>query len=427
MNGTKLLLAGALALAVGPALAGINPLAPGLPGQALLGDTADDWTMTDTKGYGAELVEGNGASAMCVECHSVNPSRYVIEPAELGDYSTTANTYVIARGASNADAGNWGSHTVTNALVGTVGVFGYSNSGGGFSGGFAGARNNGEYLKLTAWANNGVSKYGNGGSGVTAPDSWVATVDTIANADADMICESCHNVLRNTANPDGTGSGNANKLLLGLYDDNSNDSICVACHSGTGNETVSTGYAQFHANGNLMAFNGSSRKRHHVLTGDNFTNYGTAGYDSTMWAPKFSNKLTSGWCGTDAFAPSPSPAPTTYATSAVAEFRGECNVSGVGTRSSGSLLGDIVAVNATTILCVNCHRPHNAKSESGAFIFRSSVVADTFPGAAGTSGVAAGDLAYGIRRQADVGNWTATKIYGEYVPLCNGCHQGYGQ
>jgi hypothetical protein len=72
-------------------------------------------------------------------------------------------------------------------------------------------------------------------------------------------------------------------------------------------------------------------------------------------------------------------------------------------------------------MCVSCHRPHNAETTAGAFILRRGTVADGF-----AAGNAANTADGGISRQSDVDTTYANKIYGEYVPLCKGCHQGYG-
>lgn len=434
MKRVSRVLACALALAAAPALAAINPSSPGLP-QNWSMEAGTGYFSANGQGYGTQTgLNGNPSSAMCVECHSVNPSPHVLAPAERSSYypfDFTTNQLVDPRGTNGQNF--WGTHAVMNVLAtGATDPWGVTNSGGGFSGGFGTQpRDNGEYMRKDAWDTDGQTGFGESkyNVGTTALQDDIASNIT-SWADADMICESCHNILVNVANPNYNTTNIVNKLLLAEYDDNTDDTLCVGCHgAGTGNAGAT--YADFHANDNLANFDKSARKRHHVLTGDTLssTNYdpdnNPATNDSIMWAPSFSDKLDASWCSTPYAAITPG---ITLADGTTVKFRGACNVSGVGTRSSSNTAGDIVNVDANTINCSNCHRPHNAMTQSGAFIFRTGNGGD-YPGQAGTSGTTlnTSDMDYGIRRQSDVGDWTTTKIYGEYQNLCDGCHQGYSQ
>lgn len=426
-----LMLAGVLAVAGGPAFSAINPVSPGLPGEVV----ATSWTMTAAQGYGAVATTAalpglttndSKGSAMCVECHSVNPSYHV-----LGANATYSAYTGPARGGSYAvdtTAANTGSHFVMNVLgtpTGTA-LVGSTNSGGGFLGGFSNAARatGGAYMMKVAWPANTagtapVSKY-NQGTGLLSLPATGGTANVNFGSAADIICESCHNVLAN----------NGSRLLLGSYADATNDDICVRCHSGNGSASgVAAGYEAFHANDNLAAFAGTTvRKRHHVLTGNTFGFYGATGISSLMWAPTFSDKVAAGWCGAGAYTNQSTV--TTLTASTVVNFRNECSVSGVGARAAALAAGDINAAAATggNIRCVNCHRPHNAMASSGAFIFRTGTGSDfSGGGRQGNSRAASGTLGYGLRRQVDVGDWSTAKAYNEYAVLCNGCHQGYGQ
>lgn len=395
----KTTLSGALILTAGISLAAMSTTNPGLP---------QNWAITSARGYGAQTgINGNPASAMCVECHSVNPSGKIADIEQNGAI-TIANT-------ANA---NWGSHFVMNAVAGGgTNPWGTTKTGGA-------ANTTGKYERVAQWvdANGGYSKYGSTNS--------LATV--AQGSRGEMICESCHSLTENFPN---TASTADNDLLLAPYQDNVNDAICLGCHVATG--TGAGTYAGFHTGDNLVAFDGTRTKRHHVLTNDVLsvaaTHYGTQGTDSLMWAPKASTRLAATWCTTKY-----STTPGAYAlnvdldagTTPAIAFRGACNVGGQGTRAvatigvtgAGNAAGDIVPVNATTVNCSNCHRPHNAKASAGAMLFRTGAGGDFVGKVSGNfSSSVAADVEYGIRRSSDVGGRT----FQDYLPLCVGCHLGY--
>ncbi|MDF1554081.1 MAG: cytochrome c3 family protein, partial [Deferrisomatales bacterium] len=292
-----------------------------------------------------------------------------------------------------------GSHTVMTAL-------GSTNSGGGWTGAAAGVRTGGQYMKITAWSTLAQSKYGDpAGYTKDGPAADRAT-------DWDMLCESCHNVLVNAGD----------QLLVEAYTNASVDTLCVGCHGGTVGET----YAGFHGNGNLKAFGTSisqatytglaGRKRHHVLNAETLDTVAPSPYDpdsdvatsdSVMWAPSYSKEL-----GTGLYATWTEDATSPIGEGAVFTFRNLVNVSGVGTLSTAAAAGDIPT--GTELRCTSCHRPHNAITNAGAFILRSGNGAATFPSGVGVTG---------MERQVDN---TSTAVYGEYTPICAGCHQGYG-
>jgi hypothetical protein len=408
MKRSTIVLAGALSLTAGAAFAALGPQF-GLP---------QGWAMTNTTGYGTQTVNGNAASAMCVECHTVNPSDRILQVSQGGGV------------AIDTTAVNRGTHAVMNVQSGAANApWGVTNSGGGFVGGFGNAaRDGGQYYRRgttgtgTNWTSGATSKFQGTPAALTTVLEGGAG---FAVATSDLICESCHNLVINTA------TGGDNDLLVGNYDDNIDDRICTGCHSQ--DETPPGSRQAFHANDNLPAFAGNTvRKRHHVMTGDLLTNtlYGTTGVSSTMWAPSASDRLLAAWCATP-YATLAAPAALDLTAGAAIAFRDACNVAGSGTRaySAVAALGDITPTGAAAINCSNCHRPHNAKSASGAFILR---MGDTskgdFVGNVGSgkfNGLTNASRFYGLRRQSDVGDFTAAKVYQEYRPLCAGCHYGY--
>ncbi len=247
-------------LMAAPALAGINPAWPGLP-------TADTSNNNGASSYTGFTAANNQASAMCVDCHTVQPK-----------------------------AG--GSHFVNPTNTG-----GFTNSGG--SGidntGAITTRDDGAYFKITAWNNitkadnstgsEGVSKYAD----TSVPASYVtdntvagtstATLDaTAANyAGYDIICESCHNIVNNDAG--------GNNLLLTQPNNDWEDApvaeLCTGCHgfmytaavdqSGSGlanwsdarNDHEVAGGTARKGNNEYHWVKGVARpQNHHVMTGD---------------------------------------------------------------------------------------------------------------------------------------------------------------
>jgi hypothetical protein len=130
-------------------------------------------------------LNGNALSGMCVECHFSNPS------ARIPPRGTIP--------VGDPEPLHRGSHFVRHRLDGVDRVTG-----------------NTSWEKLDAWTSGGLSKYGNFGLRQSA--TGVA---------GDLVCESCHNLLRNLANSSGR-----NVLLLERYDGVTGDAaLCRGCHS----------------------------------------------------------------------------------------------------------------------------------------------------------------------------------------------------
>lgn len=388
------------------ALAGVSFAAIG-PGKGL----PASWTFSADKGYGTVGIARNGASAMCVECHTANPSQTLMQISDNGAL-TFDNTITV----------NGGSHFVINKAA-DANVYGTTHSGGGHAGSFGdAARDAGEYLRGAPWTNGGNSKFGSG----TALTSVTELGVGFAVGTADMICESCHSLVQNVSNGANVTTGD-NDLLLGVYLDNQKDGLCTGCHA---QDEAATGRQAFHAINNLKNFNGAARKFHHVMTGDTIDPWNdyAGGIDTQRWAPSFSTILGQGWCTTTNKFKSDATSRGTAQTIASPDtttptFRDKCNITGTGTLADTVpfTLGDIrITSAANPVNCSNCHRPHNAQTAAGAHIFRLGNNTMSFPGQP-AAGDWANDLYKGIRRQAD----TTGKIYGEYRALCMGCHVGY--
>lgn len=188
-----------LLLAGGAAVAGINPASPGLP-------TAVDITL-------AGATANNGASALCVDCHTVNPK----------GLSGMGTHYVNVNQNGATSSGGSGINSL-NAIT---------------------TRDNGAYFKVTLWSTGGStgaswpSKYGNAAVSMvnTAPvvnsvalaaGRFNSTVQGTAATFAgyDIICESCHNVVGN----DDGGNNLLESIPLNNYQTPAIADLCVGCH-----------------------------------------------------------------------------------------------------------------------------------------------------------------------------------------------------
>lgn len=243
------LLGGAL-LAAGAASGAINPASPGLP-------RAD--------AYGQKGIPNNGASAMCVECHTENPV-----------------------------AGK-GTHFVLNSRGGSLRR---TNSGGGWPDAMWGVRRGGEFFKLDPWTeqewgNEGSSKYGDartwesavyvGPGGALGGEAARAETTPARMAELEVICESCHSLRVNV-------KGRYNllaKVTSSTADDDEVEGarapLCVGCH-GFLYQVDEANAANAHWNdpANFNLISGTRRgnnerhfisgkvypRNHHVMTGD---------------------------------------------------------------------------------------------------------------------------------------------------------------
>ena len=235
------------------ARAAINPADPGLP-------RAD--------AYGQVGIPNNGASALCVECHTENPT-----PGR-------------------------GTHFVLNALTGALRT---THSGGGWPEAAWGVRDSGEFFKITPWTeedwgNGGSSKYGDartwesvvyaGGEPVVAAEASRLETSPQAMADLEIICESCHNLRVNVEGrynllakvtsspvPDDTVEGGHAPLCVGchgfLYQDNEANAVNLNWNDP---RNMSLAAGRRRGNNERHYIKGKPYPRnHHVMTGDAIT------------------------------------------------------------------------------------------------------------------------------------------------------------
>lgn len=140
------------------------------------------WQPTAARGYGTvNSVDGNPASAMCVECHTANPSATIAYTLPTGDLDKTMHA---------------GSHFVVNRLDGKdnlTAVFAAEYKGN--------------------WSSGRPSKYG-------VLSGAIISTQT-AGQDGEVICETCHNIIKNKGQ----------SLLLEDFSQTTGDStLCEVCH-----------------------------------------------------------------------------------------------------------------------------------------------------------------------------------------------------
>lgn len=129
----------------------------------------------------------NQFSALCVGCHTENPSARILNLPGALPFGEPETDYR-------------GSHFVRNRLDGSDHL--------------TDATRAAQWEKLTAWIGSGeASRYGNN-----------ATFQSMTGASGEMLCESCHNVARNT----GTAA-----MLLEEHDATTGAAtLCTGCHAG---------------------------------------------------------------------------------------------------------------------------------------------------------------------------------------------------
>lgn len=378
---------GVLALGVGIAFAGINPGNVGLPTVLPASMGLDGYANTISP------IDNNKGSAMCVDCHGRNPSRHV---------TGAVNTRI-------------GSHWVTKSFLDTGSSGGYPGDGGK-------ASTNGRYLHRGPWSrttadNNisstlGLSKYGLISGTTVQPNLVPPTATSTVDNTYQIICESCHNIVRNVGD---------NKLLAvaGANWDNGTTNfyygavLCVGCHGdmsdGINNEApyfAAAGNPQDHhvndiTQGLATEFyrgTGASNRTMNIIDNAFYT-------AARMWAVQ--PGMLSGLARSYAFTPAQDP----------------------GIKAAPITVTNGLAVGASgTLHCNNCHRPHNAVSSTGSLIIqagRSGTPTDfTFgllPVPATTGALDADGV---MVRQRDKGSpkTFANKLIQDDNGLCAGCH-----
>lgn len=411
MNRSKWILgsvAGAL-LATAPALAAINPATLNLP-------AADVWG-----GFGTGSIASNGASSMCVDCHTDNP---LVQRVNAG-FGTMLY--------------GWQTDETTHAGTHYVGAA--TNSGGGQTiAGVVTARDQGQYFRLDAWSATGSGDaFGDGFDGYSkyaaadgttygynaAVGALAASVNTVQVVDTglatyqplNLICESCHSItggavagsnklLGESGSPDAT-TGKLSTVQTGM---------CEGCHGDMTSQWTGTDTG----NGNMGGNNQPERNNHHVLSFTLSTNADlNANWISDQKAAWSGNvgigvatEAVNGllWSrAASATGPDRTMSPRPSYTSG-----GQYNEIGYKVKLPATDWdGGLAGVGATNFNCTDCHAyGHGGWSETGARILRNGEGVDE-AGRAGASGTT---------RLFDVAP-AAMTVYTNDQGFCEGCHE----
>ncbi len=344
----------ALAIVPFAAQAGINPVTLNLPAVQLI--------TTDNNQYNrSDLVPGARASVMCVACHTRNPAARTFYRSTRGDFTLV------------------GSHWVTSNFAVTSAEGGYSDGSGAKvrPATLPGARNyfadntSNNITVANGWY--GAPKYGWINAGAI-DNTWDRAQGT------QLICESCHNIVRNLgpAKLLATGfanGGNAQSTVLYGVPGTATPALCIGCHSdmdaGVNKEW------QLHP---LTAGTWGGTHHHRNTPGTAvYLGAGAQVADSGMFRmdPVDYNRTIGGNI-VQMWAAGPGQLAAARDLSWTANPARILNL-------SGSDNGQI-APRSTNLMCTNCHRAHNAESVAGATILmRGTDTAQIGAGAAFTN------------------------------------------
>lgn len=399
-----------MAALTGVVVAGINPATFGLPNV--------DLAVTDNSFYNVGSVTGvpgKQASVMCVACHTRNPSaRTAYAPPTTGAKADYMGSHFVTRTFADTSKGGGysdGSATPTiklraNRSAAASAIYMADNTSGAITGTGAGDI-------ATRWM--GLPKYGYLNGGV--PDN---TYTPRPGTTAQMICESCHNIVHNIGPAKLLAIGFANGAVVGTPTTKGTQTsvLCVGCH------------------GNMNADLNAEWQLHPLTAG--------------TWNGTQHHRNTSG--ATPIYLGSGTPIPPATHDMGVMD-RAYYGVGGVGGQNiGGSLyqmwaagagtLGATRAINYTTntermktmadnnqiqpsassVTCTNCHRAHNADGTAGATILmRGTTAFTTAMGTGPVPDLTTANAPRGLYRMEDKGGRGAA--FNSTNPLCLGCHQ----
>jgi hypothetical protein len=328
--------------------AGLNPTAPGLP------------TVTVT-GYGGGALPNNQLSGMCVACHN----RAV--------YGTTIASHFVFDDAHRTNSGGgWTSADYTKTGA---------------------PRDGGQYFHVTAWTTAGIwSKYGNFATKTSetgAPAGSVGyelatkNIGLAALAADEIICESCHNIVKNVAGGNNLVEAPGDVIAPAgaqAWTDSKVATLCVGCHgwlydsnAANDNNNMAAG-GNFDNTWNLLGEAAAAAKKdsnaaewkndgvkhnvnHHVMSGD-------------VRAPGIATAMVN-WSPTTAFDPNQTHRMTTTP------------IAGAGYAVKATWeAGFRQAAVATNFSCLSCHTvAHGGAIRTGASILRGTTTGPAATGA----------------------------------------------
>lgn len=401
-----------LAALAGVASAGINPATYGLPNVTL--------APTDNSFYSLTVASVPGArgSVMCVACHTRNPSART-------DFATLNFPGTIA----GARVNYMGSHWVTRTFADT-------SKGGGYTDGtspknvrrptnvyFAdnvGQNNAGGMLVANGWY--ARPKYGVLISG--APDNtYDSTVGT------QLICESCHNIVKNIGPAKLIASAFANGATTSHAAKGTQDpDLCIGCHGNmnAGGATAVTGLSgewQLHPlTGGAESWGGT---QHHRNTSSHATPFYFGSATPIPNATHDMGLMARSYYGTGGVGGG----------QVISGARYQMWAAGAGTlvdhavnsatteRLKGTALDNAqIGTSTNYLLCTNCHRAHNADGTAGGTILmRGSMAVATALGTGALPDLTTVNAPRGMFRMEDKGG--RTSAFNSTNPNCLACHQ----
>ena len=395
------------ALLAGVAVAGINPANFGLPSVQLATGDNNFYNL-------AVAVPGGQASVMCVACHSRNPGRH--------------DAYRVTNGF-----GYMGSHFVTLSFAANE-----TSKGGGYSDGSgakaratrgaAGAatiymadNTTGLLIPANGWY--GLPKYGV--LTATIPDN---TTLPRAATSPQLICESCHNIVKNIGPAKllayGMANGTATSGTTGPAKGTQVPVLCIGCHG----DMDSSLNAEWQLHPLQTGETWVGTQHHRNTDGATPPVYAGAGTDIAP-ATHDMGVVNAGYYGATLIQSGQqigggsnqmwAPGRGQLGTSAEPDHALSWTATGL-TRMKGLADNNQIQPNAATqLLCTNCHRAHNADSSAGATILmRGSDVATAMGTGTVANSVATAYL--GVRRMEDKGGRNAA--FNSTNPLCLACH-----
>jgi len=382
-------------LMLGVAVAGINPANPGLPGV----DTS--LTGNDNNFYASlGTVTSNKGSVLCVACHTRNPAARTQYRVNKGGWNYVGSHFVTRNFADTAKGGGYTDGTSPKNVRRTTNNYIGDN---------VGQQNPGLMTVANGWY--AMPQYGRLTAGVI-DNNWPAGVAIGANA-AQMICESCHNIVNNIGPNKLIATGFANGATTtgaGLDTKGTTTPVlCFGCHgamdSGVNAEwqyhPVATGVTwvgtQHHRNSQGATGTGRYFGSATPLAGHNMGQMDPAYYTATqqMWAA----------------------GPGSLTAARALQWTG----------SRMKAVADNNQILSTTggsqLLCTNCHRAHNTDSSVGATILMRGDLAISATTLIGLEPVptSATNAYTGLTRMADQGGRGAA--FNSTNSLCLTCHQ----
>jgi hypothetical protein len=379
---------------LGAAFAGINPANPGLPNV----DTS--LTGTDNNFYASlGTVPGQRGSVMCVACHTRNPAARTAYRSTKANWNYVGSHFVTRDFTDTAKGGGYTDGTTPKNVRRTTNTYIADN---------VGQQNAGQMTVTNGWY--GLPEFGRLTGGVI--DNNYTSVTTNAGQ---MICESCHNIVRNigpakllaTAFANGAATSGAGTDTKGT----STPVLCIGCHG--------------RMDSNLNA----EWQYHPIPTGTTWV--GTQHHRNTVGSTGPANAYYFG---------ATAPSATNMAAMARADYTPTVQMwaAGPGTLVdhnpivyTGSRMKTVAdnnqimptPVTNQQLLCTHCHRAHNADSSAGATILMRGDLAISAYTLIGNHAVpAAATTAYtGVYRMQDAGGRAST--INSTNALCLACHQ----